>query len=599
MNKRHEFSAFFLSLMLLSGTGLLVDQRLEAQSPARGSSIRPTTRPQVRPTTRPQVRPTTRPQVRPTTRPQVRPTTRPQVRPTTRPQVRPTTPQIRPTTRPQIRPTTPQIRPTTRPQIRPTTPQIRPTAPVTSSGRRSTTALPSRSRGTALPVSNRPTATRLPIVLHPPEITPAPLSPSRPLPALRRPDRNDRRELLGTVTFGDSRLPRAITRIRPGVRELKPGQETRDLIDRLARPRTTLKPGTGTLIKPGLDSVSSSSRRRAGIAISSTGPVALPPFPTSGGVATHTGGMPITTTTHNPVPWWCQPIYNHGGHSSHWHHHGPVWTYPWLVNYYTPWYLYDPIPWCSGWALPWVHHSSFHLIWWHHGSWHRQGSSFSWTSNYWNDGGYADSDGPIIVYAETTDSVDEEIIVAEDAGNLEVDLGPARTGLCDGWNFLTVGDSEAAVGVLDLAVDGLPEVGLPRLLRSLARLLEDDLVGAEADLRMAIELDPTLLASRWQENENLSARIDQVREQLWSRLEEDSTDASAALLLGTMSLLSEEIPDAPARGAVSEVLLAGEGDQATVAIHGALRGDALQQSLSPAAAWLENPDCDDLLEAIP
>jgi hypothetical protein len=305
--------------------------------------------------------------------------------------------------------------------------------------------------------------------------------------------------------------------------------------------------------------------------------------------------MPITTTPYTPVPWWCQPIYNYGGYSSHWQYYGPVWTYPWMVNYCTPWYLFDPVPWCSGWTLPWVHHSSFQLIWWHHGSWRRQGSSFSWTSNYWGGGGYDDRDESIVIYDEPIDSV-----VEEDSGNpLELALGPARAGLCEGWNQLAAGDVEAAIGPLDLAVEGLPEVGLPLLLRSLARLLEDDLAGAEADLLLAIELDPTLLASRWQENENLSARIDGVREQLWSRLEQDSSDASAALMLGTLSLLSEEIPDAPARGAISEVLLAGEGHRATVAIHGALRGEMPQQSLSPAAAWLENPDCDDLLEAIP
>jgi len=238
-----------------------------------------------------------------------------------------------------------------------------------------------------------------------------------------------------------------------------------------------------------------------------------------------------------------------------------------------------------------VCYSSYNLVWWHHGYWSNYGSSRVWTSRYWGNSGYDSYSEPIVVY----DSDDDEYIPEPEL----IDREEFRAALCDGFHRLSQGDPVGALPLLDSALEGLSDVGMPWLLRSVARLLCDDLDGAEADLTIAIELDPSLLLVRWQEDEILGGEIDSVREQLWSRLEMIPEDAPAALMLGTLALLSESVPDAPARGAISEVLLAGQGNAATVAVHGVLRGETTAEMLSPAAAWLEDPDCSGLLEAIP
>ncbi len=307
---------------------------------------------------------------------------------------------------------------------------------------------------------------------------------------------------------------------------------------------------------------------------------------------TNTGGVPpITSTYCAPVPWWCQPIYNTGYYGSSWGYYGPVWTYPWSVGCWSPWYLNDPTPWCHAWVFPWVCHSSYNLIWWHHGYWSNYGSSRVWTSRYWGNSGYDYYSEPVVVY----DSDDDEDIPEPEL----IDREEFRAALCDGFHRLSQGDPVGALPLLDSALAGLSDVGMPWLLRSVARLLCDDLDGAEADLMIALELDPSLLAVRWQEDVILGGEIDSVRAQLWSRLEMNPEDEPAALMLATLALLSESVPDAPARGAISEVLLAGQGNATTIAVHGVLRGETTAEMLSPPAAWLEDPDCSGLLEAIP
>ncbi|MGE4631523.1 MAG: hypothetical protein AAEJ47_00655 [Planctomycetota bacterium] len=440
-----------------------------------------------------------------------------------------------------------------------------------------------------IPNSSSARATRVrsraPIVLHRPEVTPSPRPVVKPLPALRTESRRERRDLLGTVTITgavrDSN--RSVTRL------LKPSRPTRDLIDRIARPRATAKPGVGTLTKPFGPSLTPSSRKPGGIVVGSV-PAPLPPFPSSGGTVTQTGGMPVTSSTCAPVPWWCQPYYNTTYYGSHWGHYGPVWNYPWVAGWCSPWYLLDPTPWCHSWALPWACYSSYNLVWWHHGYWRNHGAALVWTSRYWGINDYSSYSEPIIVYA----SEDEEDIAEAEL----VDREQFRASLCDGFHLLSQGDPVGSLPLFDSALEGLSDVGMPWLLRSVARLLCDDIEGAEADLTIALELDPSLLAVRWQEDKIFAEEIDSVRERLWSGLEVNPDDASAALMLGTLALLSESIPDAPARGAISEVLLVGEGNAATVLVHGALRGET-PDSLSPAAAWLEDPDCSGLLQAIP
>ena len=448
----------------------------------------------------------------------------------------------------------------------------------------------STARGTVIPTSNRGSSgrvsSRAPIVLHSPEVTPSAPPAAKPLPALRDRNRTERRELLGTVTLVDSRRDRQDSNNRAATMRLKPGRATLDLIDRISRPGRTPKPQTGVISKPGGISISAPTRVPVGSGVGSI-PTPLPPFPVPGGTVTHTGGFPLSSSHCGSVPWWCQPSYSCG---SYWGSYGPVWTYPWLAGCWSPWYLNDPTPWCHSWALPWVSYSSFNFVWWHHGYWSSYGPSLVWTSRYWGNTGYDSYSDPIVVYADE----DEEAVEQEPL----IDREQFRAYLCDGWHRLSTGDPVAAVPLFDSALEGLSDVGLPWLLRSMALLLCDDLSGADSDLQVALELDPSLLAVRWQEIDIFGAEIDTVRAQLWSRLEMDPEDASSALMLATLALLSEAVPDAPARGALSEVLLAERGNSATVSVHGALRGE-MEESPSAAALWLADPDCSGLQDAIP
>lgn len=423
-------------------------------------------------------------------------------------------------------------------------------------------------------------------MLHRREVTPSAPPAIKPLPALRDQSRSGRRELLGTVTLIDSRRDRHDSGIRSATSSVKPSRATRDLIDRISKPSSKPKPQAGVIHKPGGTVISGSSRVPVGTGVGSV-PAPLPPFPSTGGTGTQTGGVPISSDYCGTVPWWSQPTYNCGPYGGY---YGPVWSYPWLTGYWSPWYLTSASSWCYGWTLPWVCHSSYSLVWWHHGYWSSCGPALVWSSGYWGTNDYSsyyDDSDAIIVYAEEN---------PEEAQR--VDREQYRAYLCDGWHRLREGDPVAALPLFDSALEGFSEVGLPWLLRSMARLLCDDLSGAAADLRVAIELDPSLLSIRWQENAIFGEEIDTARADLWSRLEADPEDSSAAIMLGTLALLAESVPDAPARGAVSEVLLSGQGEAATEAVHRALRGETVEVP-SAAALWLQDPDCSGLLNAIP
>ena len=584
---------------------LLIPVAIEAQVGSRGSATqtpRPQVRPTPRPTQRPQVRPTPRPTQRPTQRPQARPTPRP----TQRPQVRPTP---RPTSRPQARPA-PVSRPTT---VRPTTNRAR---PGTSAGG-STTTLPPRSSGTSgrtvLPRSStasssgsgvliptprtRPTVrpTLRPTLRIPREPVPSPAPRPKPLPALRKPNRDEgTRELLGTTlrrqTLGSTTgIPeRRVTTIlrKPGSRADR--NATGQLIDRISKPgRIIRKPSVlGTPSSTGV--IISSGRRGSVASIPSPPSMPLPPL---GGSSTHLpGGSTVYHWPSHQLPWYCIPSHGsyYGGHLGSWVHYGPVWTYPWTVTVYSPWYLYHPDPWCFGWSLPWNYCSTTRYRWWHHGHW-GYGSSALWWENRYGSDPYIDdlSDATIEFADETTESVP-----------FEEDLESYRASLCDGRQLLSQGDGVAALPHIDEALLRFSDHGLPWLLRSMGSLLVDDVERAAADLGEALDRDPSLLSIRWDESQFLGDQAPQVRTVLWDRLELDPADAAAASMVALLSLLSDDVADAPSRGALSEMLLDGNGDATTVVLHGALRGESPAQP-SAAASWLLDPSCVTLVEAMP
>ena len=76
---------------------------------------------------------------------------------------------------------------------------------------------------------------------------------------------------------------------------------------------------------------------------------------------------------------------------------------------------------------------------------------------------------------------------------------------------------------------------------------------------------------------------------------EESPQPEIVTMIACLSVFSREIPTAPARGALSEVLLQGEGDETIVYLHQVLRGDRVTFP-NEVSQWLGNPSCSRLLE---
>lgn len=443
-----------------------------------------------------------------------------------------------------------------------------------SSGGSSATTSSGTSTRTVSRTSVRPT------LRNPRERIPAALPRSKPLPALRGSEReSSRRELLGTITLRDSRS--RINTDRMGTRTLiekptrlrKPMGVTRDLIRRIGQPTGVRKPLSATVNRSRRVSLNRGRR----VVLTPVPTMPLPPVTNSSGGASLPGGTTVYHWPHHSLPWYCLPTssYYYGSSLGSWT--TPVWHHPWAIGCRSPWYLGYSDPWCHSWALPWYSCSSARFIWWHHGRWSSRNDSSTWVSTTWIDSADAVQDGEY-----DTQSL-REVYLAQ---------------LCDGWHQLTTGDPASALPLIDAALAGLSDSALPWLLRSIGRLGVEDFDGAAEDLGIALELDPSLLSIRWNEVDFLGDDGDAIRAQLWFRLEEDPAEVSCALLIGALALFSEEVADAPARGVVSELLLDGHGNATTVAVHGALRGEAPVEP-SPAAQWWMNPDCSRLREVLP
>ncbi|MDE0961285.1 MAG: hypothetical protein OSB09_10935 [Planctomycetota bacterium] len=374
--------------------------------------------------------------------------------------------------------------------------------------------------------------------------------------------------------------------VKPGVLR-KPGGATRNLIRRIGQPTGQRKPITGISSRSGRVSL---KPNRSGIMTSvptlPLPPMTLPPMTHTGSGVSIPGGTTVYHWPHHSLPWYCLPTssYYYGSYLGS--RTIPVWHHPWAIGFSSPWYLGYSDPWCHSWALPWYSCSSANYVWWHHGRWSSRNQSSLWVSTIWSDLGDDGYD------PESTTVIDDDGFDSQSVREVH------RAQLCDGWHALAEGDPATALPLIDSALEGLSDSGLPWLLRSIGRLAVDDLDGAAEDLGIAIELDPSLLSIRWNEADFLGDHGVAIRSQLWARLEQDPADVSSAMLIGVLSLLSDDVADAPARGAVSELLLDGHGNSTTVAVHGALRGESPVEP-SPAAAWLMNPDCSGLREVLP
>ena len=110
----------------------------------------------------------------------------------------------------------------------------------------------------------------------------------------------------------------------------------------------------------------------------------------------------------------------------------------------------------------------------------------------------------------------------------------------------------------------------------------------------AIAIEPELMSLRWDAVLYLERRTEAVLEELWALIEEDYQQPDVVTVVACLSLFAGDIALAPARGALSELLLAGEGDEVTVQLHQVLRGDRVAFP-SESSAWLEKPSCSALL----
>ena len=565
---KFPWGQWVLTLFLVLGSTVI-----EAQ-------VRPQARPQVRPQARPQVRPQARPQVRPQARPQVRPQARPQVRPQARPQVRPQArPQVRPQTRPQVRPQTrPQVRPQTRPQVRPQArPQINP--PVRTTIRKPSISKPTTRRpitrnpeilrpdrareGTRFsprqdvirPSSQGGRSTSRMISAYKPEKVPSSL-PTQKLPALAQ------QQNQGRNVFSDERGSSI-------------GTPTQDMMRRLERRGTSELSRSGVSVRRNNSLLRSSSAVR----ISPSGTVHLPttsvypPVPSTG-IVLGTGYPGCS-----PIPWYCSPGPTYGAYYSS----GLFWTGYGAGVWCSPWYYQSPLAWCHGWSLPWAYQSGYSYYWWHHGYWRNDSQRVCWISTY---DPFPQSE---IIFVETPAEPEEEAW-----GSLD----QVRTLTCDAWGALRSDQPEKALQYLNTVLALDPEQGIPLFLRGVSQLRIGALSAASLDFERALSLEPGIFALRWDDIAYLGESSGEFLQKLWLLLEDDPDQEDVVTLIAALSLFSEDIPLAPARGALSEVLLMGNQSPLTRELHEVLRGDRLAISTT-VTLWLEDPSCTGLLEAIP
>lgn len=238
-----------------------------------------------------------------------------------------------------------------------------------------------------------------------------------------------------------------------------------------------------------------------------------------------------------------------------------------------------PLNWCHGWWLPWAYQSSHHIYWWHHGSWQGYSDGVSWSSTLSSsrDRGY-------VVFVETEDEIvetfnDEEVL---------------RSLICDAWSSIQLGDLKQAQDQLEAAQLQSSSHGLVCFLQGLVQLRLGDWQQAGFFWHEALTLEPEIMALRWDEQEYLDRPVQAILGDLWLEMEE-SPQPEIVTMIACLSVFSREIPTAPARGALSEVLLQGEGDETIVYLHQVLRGDRVTFP-NEVSQWLENPSCSRLLE---
>lgn len=540
-------------------TGFFAVEITEAQSRGTGTSVSPQSRPQVRPQPRPQVRPQPRPQVRPQPRPQVRPQPRPQVRPQTGAGVR----------------IQPQPRVSTPPRITPA-PRINPSVNRTSP--RSASGVSTTPRGSSL--SPKPL----------PDLQPTP-RPSLTVPrtgtgsvGVRTRVRQGRRSespvpralpVTPLPALSDSKAPSlsgsrdSVSRSR-GV-DLAP---TRDMIQRWGRSQTA---GVG-VSKPVR---ARSLARNPGVRLAPSGTVYTPTGAVHSPVASSGIAVSNTVYGHTPLPWSCHPQYLHGIHVGVGVHlYAGFGFHGWYRPACSPWYLSHPLNWCHGWWLPWAYQSSHYIYWWHHGYWEGHSHGVYWSSTL-HSPRYRGS----IVFVETQEEVIE--VIPDDE--------LLRSAICDAWSALQLGDEETALMNLAVANQEQADVGLVRFLEGIVHLRLGNWQLAGSLLHEALQLEPGLLALRWDDPLYLDRPIESVLGDLWALLEEDALQPEIVTAVSCLSIFSSRVPLVHARGALSEVLLAGEGDQTTVSLHQVLRGDSVAFP-SAVTQWLENPSCSALLD---
>ena len=281
--------------------------------------------------------------------------------------------------------------------------------------------------------------------------------------------------------------------------------------------------------------------------------------------------------THVHYPWYCQPQYLHGIHLG-----VGVSLYSgfgWTSAYCSPWYLNHPLNWCHGWWLPWAYQSSHHIYWWHHGYWqgHSQGVSWSSTLSSSRDYGH-------IVFVETQDEIVETID----------DQEVLRSFVCDAWSSIQLGELERAQKLLETAQLQSSSHGLVSFLQGVVELRLGNWQQAGFFWHEALTLEPAIMALRWDEQGFLDRPVQAILGDLWLQMEE-APEPQIVTTIACLSVFSREVPTAPARGALSEVLLQGEGDETTVQMHQVLRGDRVAFP-NAVSQWLENPSCSALLE---
>lgn len=294
-------------------------------------------------------------------------------------------------------------------------------------------------------------------------------------------------------------------------------------------------------------------------------------------------GTAISNTVygHTSLPWSCHPQYLHGFHLALGVHlYADYGFHGWHLGNCSPWYLSHPLNWCHGWWLPWAYSSSHHIFWWHHGYWHGHSHGVYWSSTL-----HSSRDRGSIVFIETREEIIE--VIRDD----EI----LRTAICDAWSAYQMGDVEDSLRHLDRANQEQSDIGLVRFLEALVHLRLENWQLAGSLFHEALTLEPGLLALQWDDSLYLDRPIESVLADLWGLLEDDPMQPEIVTTVSCLSLYSRKVPLAHARGALSELLLAGEGDQTTVDLHQVLRGDRV---VFPTAVthWVENPSCSGLLQ---